>query len=153
VTEYWNDGRKAWVLVDAQLDARQRELFKVRFDPLDVPHDHFLVAGAAWQRCPRRQGRSAGLRHSRPARPVVRRRQCDPRCRRAERPRDAAVGRVGCDGRGRTTRSTFPLIDRLAALTVEPDRHFGELRAAYQDPRIKVPGTVFNAVLNRPETP
>jgi hypothetical protein len=43
-------------------------------------------------------------------------------------------------------------LDRLAALTVEPDRHFGELRAAYQDPRVKVPPTVFNAVRNRPET-
>ena len=42
-------------------------------------------------------------------------------------------------------------IDRLAALTVEPDRHFGELRAAYQDPRVKVPETVFNAVRNLPE--
>ena len=51
VTEYWNEGRKAWVLVDAQLDARQRELFRIAFDPLDVPRDQFLVAGDAWQRC------------------------------------------------------------------------------------------------------
>ena len=43
-------------------------------------------------------------------------------------------------------------IDRLAELTVEPDRHFDELRAVYQDPRVNVPATVFNAVLNRPET-
>jgi hypothetical protein len=42
--------------------------------------------------------------------------------------------------------------DRLAALTIEPDRHFGELRAAYQDPRARVPATVFNAVRNRAET-
>ena len=39
------------MLVDAQLDARQRELFKIAFDPLDVPRDQFLVAGDAWQRC------------------------------------------------------------------------------------------------------
>ena len=32
-----------------------------------------------------------------------------------------------------------------------PDRHFGELRAAYKDKRVAVPGTVFNAVLNRPD--
>lgn len=43
------------------------------------------------------------------------------------------------------------LIDRLAELTVEPDRHFGELRAIYQDPRVKVPATVYNAVRNCPE--
>jgi hypothetical protein len=42
-------------------------------------------------------------------------------------------------------------IDRLAGLTHDPDRHADELSAVYQDPRIAVPPTVFNAVLNRPE--
>jgi hypothetical protein len=51
VTEYWNEAHRRWVLVDAQLDMRQRELFKVRFDPLDVPRDQFLVAGDAWRLC------------------------------------------------------------------------------------------------------
>jgi hypothetical protein len=54
---------------------------------------------------------------------------------------------VGCLG-----RHDRAFIDRLAALTVEPDRHFGEIRAIYQDSRVKVPATVFNAVRNRPET-
>jgi hypothetical protein len=150
VTEYWTYCRKAWVLVDAQLDARQRELFKVTFDPLDVPRDQFLVAGDAWQRC--RAGRA------------------DPK----------AFGILDMHGlwfiAGNVIRDVaalndnvmlpwdvwgamaqkddeidLPLINRLAALTVEPDRHFGELRAIYQDPRRKVPDTVFNAVRNRPE--
>ena len=45
------------------------------------------------------------------------------------------------------------LAERLAELLVShaPDLHEGELRAAYQDKRIAVPGTVFNAVLNRPD--
>ena len=42
-------------------------------------------------------------------------------------------------------------IDRLAGFTREPDKHLDELRAVYGDPRIAVPPTVFNAVLNRPE--
>jgi hypothetical protein len=42
-------------------------------------------------------------------------------------------------------------IDRLAELSHAPDLHEGELRAAYEDKRIAVPGTVFNAVLNRPD--
>ena len=41
-------------MVDAQLDARQREA-RIPFDPLDVPRTQFLVAGEAWQRC--RSGR------------------------------------------------------------------------------------------------
>jgi hypothetical protein len=44
------------------------------------------------------------------------------------------------------------LFDRLAALTRTPDVSFAELRALYEgDDRLRVPATVFNAVLNRPE--
>ena len=51
VGEVWDDATGAWRLVDAQLDAAQRQLFRISFDPLDVPRHQFLVAGAAWQRC------------------------------------------------------------------------------------------------------
>ena len=42
-------------------------------------------------------------------------------------------------------------IDRLGGVDRRPDRHFGEICAAYKDPRVKVPATVFNAVRNLPE--
>jgi len=42
-------------------------------------------------------------------------------------------------------------IDRLAALSREPDVKLDELRSAYADSRVAVPDTVFNAVLNRPD--
>ena len=150
VSEYWNEDRKSWLLVDAQLDARQRELFKVAFDPLDVPRDQFLVAGDAWQRC--RAGKldpeAFGILDMHGlwfiAGNVI---------------RDVAALNdhvmLPWDVWGAMTRKDDEIdlgfIDRLAALTLEPDRHFGELRAAYQDPRVKVPETVFNAVRNRPE--
>ncbi len=51
VCELWDADQRAWKLVDAQLDARQREAFRIAFDPLDVPRAEFLVAGEAWQRC------------------------------------------------------------------------------------------------------
>ena len=51
VSEYWNAAQRRWILVDAQLDERQRELFRIAFDPQDVPRDRFLVAGDAWRRC------------------------------------------------------------------------------------------------------
>jgi transglutaminase superfamily protein len=53
VAEVWDEGRQAWHLVDAQLDAIQCEALRVPFDPLDVPRTEFLVAGDAWQRCRR----------------------------------------------------------------------------------------------------
>ncbi|MGB8251670.1 MAG: transglutaminase domain-containing protein, partial [Anaerolineaceae bacterium] len=51
VVEYWNAGRKRWVLVDSQLDELQSKKLSIPFDPLDVPRDQFLVGGKAWQLC------------------------------------------------------------------------------------------------------
>ena len=150
VTEYWNEAQKRWVLVDAQLDGRQRELFKIGFDPLDVPRDQFLVAGQAWELC--RAGKAApdsfaildmhGLWLI--AGNVI---------------RDVAAlnnhEMLPWDVWGAMTRNDaeldLPLFDRLAELSHAPDEHPAELQAAYEDQRIAVPGTVFNAVLNRPD--
>jgi hypothetical protein len=51
VTEYWNADRECWVLVDAQLDPFQISQMGIKFNPLDVPRDQFVVAGSAWQMC------------------------------------------------------------------------------------------------------
>ena len=53
VGEVWDETRGSWRLVDAQLDALQRESHRITFDPLDVPRTQFLVGGDAWQRCRR----------------------------------------------------------------------------------------------------
>jgi Transglutaminase-like superfamily len=150
VTEYWNDGESRWILVDAQLDQRQRQLFGITFDPLDVPRDQFLVAGDAWQLC--RSGKvdagafgildMYGLWFI--AGNVI---------------RDVASlnnhEMLPWDVWGAMARTDAELdlsfIDRLAKLSQAPDRHFGDLRAIYKDKRVAVPGTVFNAVLNRPD--
>ena len=150
VTEYWHEGRKAWVLVDAQLDARQREVFRIAFDPLDVPRELFLVAGDAWQRC--RAGQldpdAFGILDMHGAWFVA-----------GNLIRDAAAlnnrEMLPWDVWGAMRRADEELdtgfLDRLAGLTHDPDRHFAELRAVYNDPRVAVPATVFNAVLNRSE--
>ena len=52
-----------------------------------------------------------------------------------------------------TPSSTCAFFDRLAELSHAPDAHVDELRAVYEDKRIAVPGTVFNAVLNRHPKP
>jgi hypothetical protein len=150
VTEYWNEAGRRWVLVDAQLDARQRELFKIAFDPLDVPRDQFLIAGQGWQLC--RAGKADpqafgildmhGLWFV--ASNVI---------------RDVAAlnnhEMLPWDVWGAMTREDsaidLALIDRLAALTRDPDVDLDALRSAYADKRIAVPDTVFNAVLNRPD--
>ena len=150
VTEYWNEAQKRWVLVDAQLDGRQRELFKIAFDPLDVPRDQFLVAGQAWELC--RAGKA----------------DPDSFAILDMHGRWLIAGNLIRDLAALNNREMLPwdvwgamtrndaeldlrLIDRLAELSHAPDEHPAELQAAYEDQRIAVPGTVFNAVLNRPD--
>ncbi|GIG61682.1 hypothetical protein Lfu02_60540 [Longispora fulva] len=54
VTEYWQDG---WRLADAEMLAPEMiEAFALRFDPMDVPREEFLVGGRAWRDC--RDGRA-----------------------------------------------------------------------------------------------
>lgn len=49
-TEYWAEDRGCWLLADAQLaDPAITARFPVDFDPMDIPRDRFLVAGAAWR--------------------------------------------------------------------------------------------------------
>ena len=150
VGEYWNDAEKRWVLVDAQIDDRQRKMFGITIDTLDVTRDQFLVAGDAWQLC--RSGKedpgNFGILDMHGLWFIA-----------GNLVRDVAAlnnrEMLPWDVWGAMPRADDELdlafFDRLSGLTQDPDRHFDELRALYRDRRVAVPGTVFNAVLNRPE--
>jgi hypothetical protein len=150
VTEYWNEPDRRWVLFDAQLDARQRELFRIAFDPADVPRDQFVVAGQAWRMC--RQGKADpgafgildmyGLWFI--AGNVIR--DVSALNNKEMLPWDVWGGMAGPNG-----ALDLPFIDRLAALSCDPDNHVEALHDAYRDKRVAVPDTVFNAVLNQPD--
>ena len=150
VAEYWNTEDKRWVMVDAQIDDRQRKMFGISFDTLDVARDRFLIAGDAWTLC--RSGKEDpqnfgildmhGLWFI--AGNLVR--DLAALNNREMLPWDVwGAMKLGDDG------LDLAFFDRLAELTHEPDRHFAELRAVYNDKRVAVPATVFNAVLNRSE--
>lgn len=51
VAEYWQADEQRWVLVDAQMDALQRGVLHLPFDPLGVPRDQFITGGHAWAMC------------------------------------------------------------------------------------------------------
>jgi hypothetical protein len=144
------------VRVDAQLDAFQQEKLQPDFDVLDVPHNRFVIAGDAWT-------------HSRSG-------QMDPSkfgfsflfeggywFIAGNLVRDFAalnnVEMLPWDVWGAMPGVNEPLneeqmafFDRLAALTRTPDACFAELRELYEsDEGLRVPATVFNAILNRQE--
>lgn len=150
VTEYWDDASGCWTLFDAQLDDRQRELFRIGFDPANVPRDQFLVAGDAWSLC--RDGR------------------CDPdafgildmhglwfvagnliRDLAALNNREMLPWDVWGAMRRQDSELDLAFFDRLAVVSRKPDAHQGELDALSRDERVRVPASVFNAVLDCPQ--
>jgi hypothetical protein len=156
VCEYWHAGQQRWALADAQIDARQRELFRVGFDVTDVPRDRFLIAGDAWALC--RSGAADpgtfGLSQvgqagdwwiagnlMRDAAALGNLELLPWDCWGVMPAEDEAIGEARC-----------ALFGRLAALTWEPDRCFTELRRLVQDDdRLRVPPVVHNAVRQRDE--
>ncbi|HRF47980.1 MAG TPA: transglutaminase-like domain-containing protein [Anaerolineales bacterium] len=151
VCEYWNAEQRRWVLVDAQLDALQREKLAIAFDPLDVPRDAFIVGGDAWRMC--REGRA------------------DPEAFgifdmkglwfvRGDFVRDVAalnkVETLPWDGWGlvdtrddELTPDDLALLDRLAVLTAGQVPEYAAVRALYaNDDRLRVPRAVNSYVDN-----
>ena len=142
ICEYWNARLARWVMVDAQLDAFQREVLEIKFDPCDVPRDQFLVGGKAWHVC------RAG--------------QADPEAFgifdmhglwfiRGDLVRDLlALNKVEIlpwDGWGLIARrdeelsaDDLTLLDHVAELTRVDDPPFAEVRALYEgDDRLRTP--------------
>ncbi len=154
VCEYWNAAQSRWVLVDAQLDSGQRRTLRLDFDPLDTPRDRFIIAGDAWTMC--RAGRSDPARfgifnmHGTwfIAGNVLR--DLASLNRMELLPWDSCGLMTGPDGTFGAEQTT--LLDKIAALTLAGDGAFSDVRAIYDDDRLRVPPTIFNAVRNRPET-
>jgi hypothetical protein len=156
VCEYWHAGDQRWVLADAQIDGRQRDLFGIGFDVTDVPRDRFLVAGSAWERC-----RSGAADPGTFGLSLVS--EAGDWWIASNLMRDAvALGNVEVlpwDCWGAMPRAHEPIdearrgwFDRLAALTQEPDASLPELlRLCQEDRRLRLPGTVRNAVRRRDE--
>jgi hypothetical protein len=152
ITEYW-DGLR-WVSADFQIDDLQRAALKLDFEPLDQPPGEFLRAGEAWQRC--RAGDAdpgifgifdeSGFWFI--AMNLVRdfaalnNMEMLPWDDWGPMPRpEEEISPVG-----------LTLFDHLAALTIDVDERFGEVRALYQhDARLRVPARVFNGVRKQME--
>lgn len=155
VGEYWNAEQRRWVLVDAQLDERQRDLFGIDFDVTDVPRHRFLTAGDAWIRC--RTG------------------QADPDAFGLSQLNEGGLwwiaGNLMRDAAALHSVELLPwdcwgampapfeaiddtrmaLFDELARLTQDPDQHASELRRLYADDRLRVPDRVRNDLRDRDE--
>jgi Transglutaminase-like superfamily len=156
VCEYWDESAQGWLLADAQIDDVQAKMFDVGFNLMNVPRDEFVVAGDAWRQC------RAG--------------EADPASFGFSNVRQAGywwiAGNLIRDVAALSNMEMLPwdcwgampgpaaviddelmaFFDRVAELTRDPDATFGELTGTYAgDDRLRVPGTVYNAILSRLE--
>lgn len=157
VTEYWNAKQSRWILVDAQMDPIQRKTFALKFDPLDVPRDAFIIAGDAWQRCRTGRGDPSkyGLSHINMAGMwfiagnVVR--DFASLNRIEALPWDVwGMMEMGDEA---LTDERKALLDKVAALTLAGDDALPEIRKLYEsDERLRIPPMVYNVLRNAPES-
>lgn len=143
VCEYWHEGEKRWVLVDAQLDDLQRKALGIRFDNLDVPRNEFIVGGKAWHWC--RQGKADpndfGIFDMRGLGFI-----------RGDFVRDIAAlnkvellpwdcwGLAGPDSE--LTEADLEFLDHCAPFTMDANVDSAKVRELYLDPRLQVPAKI-----------
>jgi hypothetical protein len=157
VCEYWHAQQARWILVDAQMDPVQRKAFQLKFDPLDVPRDQFVIAGDAWQQCRsgRADAKNFGLTHINEsglwfiAGNVVR--DFASLNRMEALPWD--VWGMMEMGDASLTAERKTLLDRVSALSLAGDEALPEIRKLYEsDERLRMPPVVFNALRSAPES-
>jgi len=157
VCEYWNTAEARWMLVDSQLDDVWQHALKFKFDPLDVPRDQFIAASDAWTACrsgtadPAKFGIFVGDLRGLWFIAAALIRDIAAFSKMEMLPWDVWGGMPRPGQELDTEQLTF--FDRLAAMTAAPDASFARLRAIHdEDERVRAPSTVFNALLNRPES-
>lgn len=153
VVEY-HDRHEGWRLADAQLDPLQVQRLQVRFDPLDVPRNQFIIAGAAWQlaRDGEMEASQFGLGEERGygfiASNIVR--DAAALVKAEMLPWDDWAPMPPIDGT--PSEGQFAFFDELAELTLAADARLDELRAMHgEGGALALPKEVFNAIRQRLE--
>lgn len=148
VTEYW-DAEHGWRLADPQLGgpwAGGKHLHGAPFDPMDVPRDRFLTAGAAWRRC--RSGTDDPETYGLQDPPftglwfLTGSNLLDLAALNGSEMLQWDVWGAGTAPGEEVAPEARALHDEVAAVTGGPVTDFGALRALYPDERLRVPATV-----------
>jgi hypothetical protein len=143
-------------MIDAQLDASWREMIGFRDDPLAITSDQFVTAGHAWQAWRRgeldagRCGLSVIDEHG--AHWIAGNLRLDLASLNKVEMLPWDVWGARWEPGDEPTEDLLTRFDEVAALTVDPDAHFAELRSRYEsDDSLRMDGTVFNVARGREE--
>ena len=151
VAEYWNARKAKWCMVDAQLDAVWRDKIGFQGDPVAITPTEFVTAGHAWQAWRRGEldadhcGLSAIDEHG--AHWIAGNLRLDLAALNKVEMLPWDVWGAGWEPGGQPTSAHLQLFDAVAALTVDPDGRFRELRQCYEtNDSLRMNGTVFNVL-------
>jgi hypothetical protein len=157
VAECWNAAEERWQMVDAQLDATWRKMIGFTGDPFDITSSEFVTAGHAWQAWRRgeldagRCGLSGINEHG--AHWIAGNLRLDLASLNKVEMLPWDVWGAGWKPGEEPTNEQLDCFDSVAALTVEPDAYFADLRHRYDsDDSLRMDGTVFNVARGRVET-
>lgn len=154
VCEYWNAKEKRWVFVDAQLDEVWQKNLHFQHNILDIPRDQFFIAADVWNNChngkadPAKFGISFNNLHGLwfIASSLIRDVAALNKMELLQWDMWGAMPKPNEE----LTKDQIAFFDKLASLTHDLDASFENLRKTYQDDeRLRVPESVFNALLNR----
>lgn len=151
VAEYWDDQAGRWRMADAQLDATWREMIGFEGDPLSISGEQFVTAGHAWQAWRRGDldAGTCGLFSIGEHGPhwIAGNLRLDLASLNKVEMLPWDVWGAGWEPGSEPTSEQLDLFDSVAALTVDPDVRFGELRARYEsDASLRMDGTVFSVL-------
>ena len=157
VAEYWNAASRRWQMVDAQLDDTWRTMIGFEGDAFALTPDEFVTAGHAWQAWRRgelaadRCGLSAIGEHG--PHWIAGNLRLDLASLNKVEMLPWDVWGEGWRPGEQPTDSQLHCFDTVAALTVDPDGRFAELRTRYEsDASLRMDGTVFNVLRGQTET-
>jgi hypothetical protein len=157
VAEYWNHAHQRWQMVDAQLDDTWQQMINFDGDPLAITPSEFVTAGHAWEAWRRgeldadRCGLSAINEHG--AHWIAGNLRLDLASLNKVEMLPWDVWGAGWEPGAQPSGQLLECFDSVAALTVEPDSHFADLRRRYEtDDSLRMDGTVFNVLRGQAET-
>lgn len=154
VCEYWDHVGQQWKLLDPQFDEKFIEALGIEHDITDVPRDKFWTAAAAWRAC--RSGEADPMDFG-----IQTHRMRGLWFVAGSLLRDLAtvnnVEVLPWDVWGEQpppdtdlTPEALTFFDGIAELTADPDAQHAQIRSRFTtDPRLTVPATVFNSLLQR----
>jgi len=146
VAEYWNADESKWQMVEAPLD-----------DPFLITPQQFDTAGHAWQawRCGEMDAGRCELSsiNEHGAHWIAGNLRLDLASLNKVEMLPWDVWGTGWEPGAEPNEAQLQLFDEVAALTVDPDARFAELRSRYDtDDSVTMNGTVFNVLRAQVET-